>query len=331
MGYFFQWLKKNIVNVILLGILFTGVALISYPTVSNWYNSYHHSVAILGYAENMAELDPKVVQAAWDSAEAYNQKVRETGNDWTPGEEKLEAYMRELNLDDTGIMGYIEIRKINVQLPVYHTTDTKILQHGVGHLPGTSLPVGGTGSHCVLSGHRGLPEAKLFTDLDKMVKGDTFQLNILNRTLTYEVDQILIVEPSDFTDLTIDDNEDYCTLVTCTPYGINSHRLLIRGHRTKNQSGGAAVPSDAMQYEPVLIAPFFAAPILLLALVWLMMTTSSRNALRRSRERALSEVLNGTGTVVSETGSTSSLHKIRLLLRHRRLRRAEGHHQHDHL
>ena len=256
----------------------------------------------MGYAENVAALDPKLVQDTWNSAVLYNEEVRKTGNDWTPGPEKLEKYKKELSLDDTGIMGYIQIKKIDVMLPIYHTTDEKVLQHGVGHLSGTSLPVGGAGSHCVLSSHRGLPTAKLFTDLDKMVVGDIFQLNILNRTLTYEVDQIRIIEPTDFSDLTIIDGEDYCTLFTCTPYGINTHRLLVRGKRTKNSGGSAAVPSDAMQYEPVLIAPFFAAPILLLALGWLMMTTSSRNALRRSRERALSEVLNGTGTVVSEAG-----------------------------
>lgn len=301
---FLKWLKKNIVNVILVTILLTGAGLMAYPTVSNWYNSYHHSVAVLGYAENIASLDPKVVQAAWDSAEAYNREVAKTGNVWTPGEEQLAKYMKELNLDGSGVMGYIRIQKIDVTLPIYHTTDESVLQHGVGHLSGTSLPVGGKSSHCVLSSHRGLPTARLFTDLDKMVVGDTFQIHILNRTLNYEVDQIRVIEPTDFSELTIIDGEDYCTLFTCTPYGINTHRLLVRGKRTANTGGGAAVPSDAMQYAPVLIAPFFAAPILLLALVWLMLTTSSRNKLRRSRERALSEVMQGTGTVLSDEKST---------------------------
>lgn len=303
MRNFLHWLKKNIVNVILLTAILTGAGLIAYPSVSNWYNSYRHSIAVMGYAENVAALDPELVQDTWNSAIQYNEEVRKTGNDWTPGPEKLEQYMKELNLDDTGIMGYIQIKKINVMLPIYHTTDEKVLQHGVGHLSGTSLPVGGAGSHCVLSSHRGLPSAKLFTDLDKMSIGDTFQLNILNRTLTYEVDQIRIIEPTDFSDLTIIDGEDYCTLFTCTPYGINTHRLLVRGKRTKKSGGSNAVPSDAMQYEPVLIAPFFAAPILLLGLIWLMVTSSSRGALRRSQERALSEIMDGTGTVVSKAGS----------------------------
>lgn len=312
MQHFFQWFKKNIVNIILLGILFTGAGLIAYPTVSDWYNSFHHSSVVMGYAENVASMDPKVVQAAWDSAVRYNEEVRRTGNDWAPGEEKLAKYMQELNLDGTGVMGYIRIQKINVTLPLYHTTEERVLQHGVGHLSGTSLPVGGTGSHCVLSSHRGLPTARLFTDLDKMVIGDTFQLHILNRTLNYEVDQIRIVEPTDFSDLTIDDAQDYCTLITCTPYGINSHRLLVRGHRTKNPLGSGAVPSDAMQYEPVLIAPFFAAPLLLLGLIWLLLTTSGRSRLRRSRERALSEVMNGTGTVLTpEKGSAKAGQKTK--------------------
>lgn len=298
MRHFFHWLKQNIVNVILLAVLFTGAALIAYPTVSNWYNSYHHSVAVMGYAENVASMDPKVVEAAWNSAAAYNEEVAKTGNDWMPDDDKLQKYMKELNLDGSGIMGYIRIQKIDVTLPIYHTTEEKVLQHGVGHLSGTSLPVGGKSSHCILSSHRGLPTARLFTDLDKMVVGDTFQLNILNRTLNYEVDQIRVIEPTDFSDLVITDGEDYCTLFTCTPYGINTHRLLVRGKRTGSK-GGAAVPSDAMRYSPALIAPFFAAPILLLGLIWLLLTTSSRSKLRRSRERALSEVMNGTGTVVS--------------------------------
>lgn len=297
---FFQWLKKNIVNVILLGILFTGVGLIAYPPLSNWYNSFHHSEAVLGYAENVAEIDPETVEALWNSAAAYNQEVRATGNDWMPGAEKLEKYMRELNIDGSGIMGFIRIQKINVTLPIYHTTEEKVLQHGVGHMSGTSLPVGGAGSHCILSSHRGLPTAMLFTDLDKMVVGDTFTLNILNRTLTYEVDRIRVIEPTDFSELTIIDGEDYCTLFTCTPYGINTHRLLVRGKRVSNAGESRAVPSDAMQYAPALIAPFFAAPILLLGLIWLMLTTSGRSRLRRSRERALSELMSGGGSLLGK-------------------------------
>ena len=303
MGHALRWLKKNLINAILLAVFFTGIGLIAYPTVSNWYNSYHQSVAVIEYAENIAALSKEDLEAAWDSAVRYNEEVRKLGNSWDPNEERVAAYMKELNVYGKGIMGYIQIPKIDVMIPVYHTTEDRVLQKGIGHMPGTSLPVGGEGSHAILSGHRGLPSAKLFTDLDKLTIGDKFQLNILDKSLTYEVDQIRIVDPTDFSNLLIDNTKDYCTLFTCTPYGINSHRLLVRGHRIQTANGSVDVPSDALQYEPVLIAPFFASPILFLALVWMIITTSSRRKLRRSREKALSEVMEGTGTVVSKGDS----------------------------
>lgn len=295
-----EWLKKNIVNTILVMILLAGAGLIAYPTVSDWYNSYHQSVIMMEYAEAVASIDPEVIRQTWKSAERYNKEVvQRYGNNWSPSEDWIAAYMQELSLDEKGVMGYIQIPKFDLKIPVYHTTDEKVLQRGIGHMSGTSLPIGGEGTHAVLSGHRGLPTARLFTDLDKLVVGDKFQLNILDKTLGYEVDQIRIVEPEDFSDLYIEDDKDLCTLFTCTPYGINTHRLLVRGHRIQTANGSVNVPSDAMQYEPVLIAPFFASPVLFLGLVWLMVTTSSRRKLRRSREKALSEVMDGTGTVVS--------------------------------
>lgn len=302
MTSFFSWLKKNFVNIILSVILTAGLGLIAYPTVSDWYNSYHQSYDVMNYADTVAQMEKKQLDTIWKNAELYNQEEFVYGNTWNPDDRMLARYLKELNIDDTGMMGYIVIPKIDVKLPLYHTTEEKVLQRGIGHLSGTSLPVGGKGTHCVVSGHRGLPTSRLLTDLDKMVVGDKFQLNILNRTLSYEVDQIRIVEPEDFSQLQIDPEQDYVTLFTCTPYGINSHRLLVRGHRIKTANGSVDVPSDAMQYEPVLIAPFFAAPVLLLGLVWLLLTTSSRRRLRRSREKALSEVMDGTGTVVSGEG-----------------------------
>ena len=299
MRSFFSWLKNNLINIILTLIFLTGAGLIAYPSVSNWYNSFHQSYALLNYVEALAELDPEVIKATWASAEEYNRRIQKYGNNWTPSNEWIAAYMDELNINEKGIMGYVQIPKIDVKIPVYHTTNEKVLQRGVGHMEGTSLPIGGEGTHAVLSGHRGLPSARLFTDLDKLVVGDKFQLHILDKTLNYEVDQVRIVEPTDFTELTIQEDKDLCTLFTCTPYGINTQRLLIRGHRIKTTNGSVDVPSDAMQYEPVLIAPFFASPVLLLGLIWLMVTTSSRRRLRRSREKALSEVMKGTGTVIS--------------------------------
>lgn len=299
MHSFLSWFKKNFFNTILTLVLLTGVGLIAYPTVSNWYNSFHQSYSLMNFVEVLSELDPEVIKTTWASAEVYNRRVQKYGNNWSPSDEWIAAYMDELSVDDKGIMGYIQILKIDVKIPIYHTTDEKILQKGIGHMSGTSLPIGGEGTHAVLSGHRGLPAARLFTDLDKLEVGDKFQLNILDRTLSYEVDQIRIVEPDDFSELIIEDDKDLVTLFTCTPYGINTHRLLVRGHRIKTANGSVNVPSDAMQYEPVLIAPFFASPVLLLGLIWLMVTTSSRRRLRRSREKALSEVMKGTGTVIS--------------------------------
>ena len=186
-------------------------------------------------------------------------------------------------------MGYIDIPKIDIKLPIYHGTDESILQIAIGHLEGTSLPVGGEGSHCVMSGHRGLPSAKLFSDLDKMVEGDTFSLTVMNRTLTYEVDQIRVVEPSDLSDLKIEKGKDYCTLVTCTPYGINTHRLLVRGHRTQNPDGDAEVIADALQIEPVYIAPFLAGPVLVLLILGVLVATGRRASAKRRKKKALQE------------------------------------------
>ena len=182
-------------------------------------------------------------------------------------EEQQKQYDSLLNFDGTGNMGYINIPKINVELPIYHGTSDSVLQTSIGHLEETSLPVGGESTHTVLSGHRGLPSAKLFTDLDKLTEGDTFTLNILNQTLTYEVDQIRIVEPTDLSDLQIEEGQDLCTLVTCTPYGINTHRLLVRGHRIANQNGEAQVIADALQIRPIYIMPFVAVPILLILII----------------------------------------------------------------
>ena len=186
----------------------------------------------------------------------------------------MAEYNRQLAVTDSGIMGYIDIPKIRVTLPIYHGTDETILQIAIGHIAGTSLPVGGASTHCVVSGHRGLPSARLFTDIDKLVEGDTFTMTVLNRTVTYEVDQIRIVEPTDLSNLQIEEGKDYCTLVTCTPYGINTHRLLVRGHRVANANGEANVIADALQIEPVYVAPVVAAPMLIILLILLFVMTS---------------------------------------------------------
>lgn len=265
-----RWMKKNMTTVILVLILFAGLSLLLYPTVSDYWNSFHQSRAIAGYAEAVADMDAEQYEKMWEEAVRYNQELRKRSNRWFPTEEEREEYNQILDISGTGIMGYIEIPSINVSLPIYHGVDEGILQVAIGHIEGSSLPVGGEGTHCVVSGHRGLPSAKLFTDLDDMREGDIFLMRVLDETLTYETDQILIVEPEDASALEFEEGKDLCTLVTCTPYGINSHRLLVRGHRIANQEDAASVrvTADAQQFEPALVAPALAAPMLLALLIW---------------------------------------------------------------
>jgi sortase A len=270
-----KWLKKNWVTVLLGAIFLIGVGLLVYPSFSDYWNSFHQTRAIMHYAEAVANMDTEEYDRLLESAGAYNERVAKRGNKWVLTDAETEAYNNELDFTDDGNMGYITIPKISVMLPIYHGTSDRVLQSSIGHLEGTSLPVGGVSSHSVLSGHRGLPSAKLFTDLDKLSEGDTFTLNILNETLTYEVDRIRIVEPTDLSDLQIVEGMDYCTLVTCTPYGINTHRLLVRGHRVANAHGEAKITADSLVIDPIYVAPFVGAPILVLLLTLVLVLTSS--------------------------------------------------------
>lgn len=267
---------SRLTTVLLILIMLVGVGLILYPRVSDYWNSLHQSRAIMTYAGNVADLDDEEYEKIWQSAQKYNEEIATTGMQWTMTDEQLARYESELNIDGTGIMGYIEIPEIDCSLAVYHGVDDAVLQTSIGHLAGTSLPVGGSTAHSVLSGHRGLPSAKLFTDLDKLKEGDTFSLHVLNQTLTYQVDQINVVEPDDLSKLTIENGKDYCTLVTCTPYGINTHRLLVRGHRIPNPNGDANVTPDALRIPPILIIPFAAGPALVIFLIWLVSTLRRR-------------------------------------------------------
>ena len=264
-----RWIRKNFSTVLLLVTLMIGISLLLYPTISDYWNSFHQSRAIAGYAEAVAQMDEIDYEKIWNDAVEYNKELQTRSNHWFLTEEQQEEYESMLNVSGNGIMGYIEIPSIKVSLPIYHGVDEGILQVAIGHIEGSSLPVGGKGSHCVISGHRGLPSAKLFTDLDQLAEGDIFMLRVLDETLTYEVDQILIVEPSDMSSLEFDEEKDYCTLVTCTPYGINSHRLLVRGHRIANleESEEIRVTADAQQIDPVLITPALAGILLVLLLL----------------------------------------------------------------
>ena len=269
------------ITLLLILILLAGVSLLLYPTVSDYWNSFHQSRAIPSYVEQVANIDGAQYEELWDAARDYNQSLLHRPNDFLLSDEQQEIYKSLLDIGGNGIMGYIEIPMIDVMLPIYHGTKESVLQIAVGHLDWTSLPVGGAGSHCVLSGHRGLPSARLFTDLDKLKVGDVFMLHVLNEILTYEIDQILIVEPQDTDPLLIEPGKDLCTMITCTPYGINSHRMLVRGHRIENQeeSKDIRITADAVRIEPLMVAPIVAVPILLVLLIILLLSKQKKGKL----------------------------------------------------
>ena len=265
-------MKKHITTILLVLVLVVGLSLILYPTIANWWNSFHQSRAIADYDAILSEMKEEDYTHLFEAAMAYNEQLRQLKfplmyYDQVPGYDDL------LDITGTGIMGYIDIPSIQVELPIYHGTSEGVLQIAAGHVEGSSLPTGGENTHCVISAHRGLPSARLFTDLDKMQIGDTFTLSVVDRILTYEVDQILTVLPHEVEPLYVQEGEDYCTLVTCTPYGINTHRLLVRGTRIENAEEVVVrrVTADAVQIQPLLVAPLVAAPILLLLLIILIL------------------------------------------------------------
>lgn len=281
-------MKNKITTWILVLALLAGLSLLLYPTVSDYWNSLHASQAVATYAEDVKSIDKTQYDELLAAAHSYNESLHTRTNDFYLTDEQQAAYDTLLNIGQTGIMGYIEIPVIKLSLPIYHGTSDSVLQIAVGHLDWTSLPVGGTGTHCVLSGHRGLPSAKLFTNLDQMKTGDTFVIRVLDEVLTYEVDQILIVEPNDTSALTIEAGKDLCTLVTCTPYGINSHRLLVRGHRVENtpEAKMIRVVADAIQIEPIIVAPVVAAPVLLILFVMLMLPKRKKHIEKEKGDRS---------------------------------------------
>lgn len=280
-------------NFILVLILLVGMGIVAYPSFSEYWNNLHQSRAIMGYAQRVAELTNEEYEAIWGAALEYNRQLLDLPNRWLiEKDEELSAeYAEQLNADGTGNMGFISIPKINVELPIYHGTSDEVLQTSIGHITGTSLPAGSThsdeenyekpdyASHSVLSGHRGLPSARLFSDLDAMEVGDIFYLTILDQTLTYEVDKITVIEPEDLTEMEILPGRDLCTLMTCTPYGINTHRLLVRGTRIENEKKRLDVrlTADGIKIDPLYVAPFIAVPVLVLMVFWvLIMTSGSR-------------------------------------------------------
>lgn len=259
-------MKTRGTTILLLVVLLAGLSLLAYPRFSNWWNSFHQSRAIMSYTDTVSNLNREEYDRILNEARAYNQRWAENGISYTLSPEQIVEYETLLDPGENGVMGTIDIPSIDVHLPIFHGIDENVLQIAIGHIEWSALPVGGTGTHCVLSGHRGLPSAKLFTDIDKLVEGDLFTVNILGETLTYEVDQINIVLPEDIHFLMPEPGKDLMTLVTCTPYGVNTHRLLVRGHRVPNDvlDDPSRVTADSVQIEPVLVAPAIGVPLLII-------------------------------------------------------------------
>ena len=279
--------KSRASTVILIIVFLVGLSLLLYPSLSDYWNSFRQSRAIASYVESVSHLDNQEYQALLEEARAYNASLVGDKTRFSPTEEELAEYLTLLGSTGAAV-GYVEIPAIKLTLPIYLGTSETVLQVGVGAMEGSSLPIGGESTHAVLTGHRGLPSATLFTDLDRLVQGDMFHIHILNETCTYEVDQILIVEPAEMDALEIAEGEDYCTLVTCTPYGVNSHRMLVRGHRieTPEDAVFVQVSPDALQMDPLFIAPFVAVPILLVLLLFLLFGGQKRSAKSNSHQKA---------------------------------------------
>lgn len=259
-------MKKHFFSIVIFIMFIVGLSVLLYPAISEYINSKHASRVISEYNEKLSDSSEAELDAIFTAAENYNKLLNSNPSAFYEPT-LISGYEDTLDITGTGIMGYIDIDRINVELPIYHGIGKAVLQVGAGHLPGTSLPVGGESSHSVLSGHRGLPSAKLFTDLDELEVGDVFTITILNRCFTYEIDQIKIVLPEESDDLRIVDGKDYCTLLTCTPYGINTHRLLVRGVRVENtevKKAGVFVKNEAFRIDPLIVAPIAAVPLLII-------------------------------------------------------------------
>ena len=272
-------MKSKKSTIILLVSFFIGLSVLLYPSISSYWNAKTQSKAIVDYESMLSQYKPEDYTAIWAEADAYNKQLAQL-NEPLVEHNRLPDYNSILNVGGTGMMGYITVPKISQELPVYHGTSDGVLSVAVGHLQGTSLPVGGENTHCVVSAHRGLPTAVLFTHLDRMEIGDIFYFTILDRTITYEVDQIRIVEPDDASLIQIKDGKDYCTLLTCTPYGINTQRLLVRGHQIDaSQTRNLYVANEAYRIEPLVVMPIVALPIIFVLLIYVMFAPVKKESL----------------------------------------------------
>lgn len=271
-------MKKHLSTILLVVMFLVGLSVLLYPSISNYWNSRVQSHAIMDYESVLKRMSQEDHSALFEQADEYNAALRALSFPLA-NYDKLDGYPDILDVSGTGIIGYIDIEKIKVELPIYHGTSRSVLDKAAGHMEGTSFPVGGESTHAALSAHRGLPSARLFTDLDKLEIGDVFTITILDRMMTYQIDQILIVKPNEAEALGIVEGEDHCTLVTCTPYGINSHRLLVRGTRvsTAKPKSHIFVPNEAYRIDPILVTPAVAAPMLLILLAVLLFKYRKKN------------------------------------------------------
>ena len=264
-------MRKHLTTVLIIVMFIVGLSVLLYPAISNYINQKNASKVISEYNDKLENTSSDRIESMFAQAQDYNKRLGETSSAFY-NPELVKGYDTTLDITGTGIMGYIDIDRIGVELPIYHTVDDSVLSAGAGHLEGTSLPIGGASTHCVLSGHRGLPSAKLFTDLDELEVGDEFTITVLDQKLTYRIDRIKTVKPSETEDLQIESGKDYCTLMTCTPYGINSHRLLLRGVRveTAEEKPGIFVKNEAFRIDPLVVTPIVAVPMLVAALVFVL-------------------------------------------------------------
>lgn len=277
--------KGKSTTVILIVILLAGLSLLLYPSVSNYWNSFHQTQAITEYSNVVDNLSNEEYDRLWQEAVNYNNEFAKKPCKYDLTNAERAKYNSVLDVGGSGVMGTIEIPSLRVNLPIYHGVADEVLQIAVGHVEWSSLPVGGSSTHCVLSGHRGLPSAKLFTHLDEMVVGDVFMIRVLDEILTYEVDQILIVEPEDTKDLQIEEGKDYCTLLTCTPYGINTHRLLVRGHRIETvEDLSMRVTADAVQMDSLIVASIIGVPLLLILLIIVLLNNKDKDKTKKKRK-----------------------------------------------
>lgn len=261
---------RKISTIVMLSLFFIGLSVLLYPAISSYWNSKTQSQVVQSYENMLDSISKEDTDAVFEEAERYNEALRQLQ---FPLREygTLEGYHQILNLNKSGMMGYLTIDTIGVELPIYHTVNESVLAFAAGHMEGTSLPVGGESTHCILSAHRGLPNAKLFTDLDRVQLGDTFTITILDKSFLYQVDQILTVTPENTADIQIVEGKDYCTLITCTPYGINTHRLLVRGVRidtiTERQ---VYVGDEAYRIDTLIVTPIVALPILFVLILYVL-------------------------------------------------------------